>query len=502
MARRYKQGRARGQEALLPPRIEDYVGEDNLVRAIDAYVDTLDLEALGFTNADGNLAPGQPPFDPAVLLKLYLYGYLNRVRSSRRLERECRRNLELIWLLEGLVPCYRTIAEFRRVNGKALRAANRDFVMLCQELELLGGETIGIDGSFFHASASDASIKTKKSLEADLKKIERDLEAYTQCLDANDEQENNAGDGSGEDPELKRKLDELKQRQARKQAQFERLEESGETQSSRTDPDARALNKGKQHVTGYNVQSSVDDKHKLIVHHEVTNAGNDQNQLSSQCQAAMEVMSVDEITVVADAGYYSETELVACEAAGATAYVPIPDKHKAIKAQGRISGEHFHYNDAIDAYICPAGELLRPRGEPHEKNGIRRTRYSRPAGQCAGCPLQGVCLSKPGSARSIYRSEHAELIEAHRQRMAEQGSERMRQRAGLVEHPFGTLKRWFGWDHFLVRGFEKVRGEMSLMVLGYNFLRVINILGVDALRDYCARRKQAMNAKAVAQLAV
>lgn len=501
MARRYKQGLARTQEALLPPRVEDYVSESNLVRAIDAYVDTLDLPALGFTNSEGALTPGQPAFDPGMLLKLYLYGYLNRVRSSRRLERECRRNLELMWLLAGLVPSYRTIAEFRRVNGKALRAANRDFVLLCHELDLLGGETIALDGSFFNASASDASITTKKNLAVQLKQIERELETYTQELDANDEQENQAGDGLGEDPELARKLAALKARQARKQAQLNQLETSGETQISRTDPDARALRKGKQQVTGYNVQSSVDEKHKLIVHHEVTNAGNDQNQLSRQCQHSMDVLGVENVTAVADAGYYSESELAACEAAGATVYVPIPDKHQAIKTQGRISGEHFHYSHASNAYLCPAGELLRPQGKPHEKNGIRRTRYSRPARQCQNCPLKAVCLPASGAPRRIYRSEHAGLAQAHRQRMAEQGAERMRQRAGLVEHPFGTLKRWLGWDHFLVRGFAKVRGEMSLIVLGYNLLRVTNLLGVEAFREYCARRPEARQAEAIAQLA-
>ncbi|WP_165742094.1 transposase [Candidatus Thiosymbion oneisti] len=330
MARRYKRGVARAQEALLPPRVEDYVSETNLVRAIDAYVDTLDLPALGFTKSGGDLTPGQPAFDPGLRLKLYLYGDLNRVRSSRRLERECRRNLELIWRLEGLVPSYRTSAEFRRVNGTSRRAANRDFVLLCRELDLVGGETIGIDGSFFQASASDASITTKKDLEAQLKKIERDLEAYTQSLDANDAHEAQVGDGLAEDPALAEKLQELKERQARKPAQRERLEASGETQFSRTDPAARALSKGKQPVTGDNMQSCVDDKHKLIVSDEVSNEGNDQNQLSGQCRAAMEIMAVNEITAVADSGYYSEAQLAACQEANATVYVPIPDQHKVV----------------------------------------------------------------------------------------------------------------------------------------------------------------------------
>lgn len=206
MSRHYKQGTARTQEALLPPRVEDYVGPDNVVRAIDAFVDTLDLEALGFTNSSGDLTPGQPAFDPAALLKLYLYGYTNRVHSSRRQERECRRNLEVIWLLEGLTPSYRTIAEFRRINGKALKAANREFVLLCKAFGRLGGETIGIDGSFFSASASDASIVTKKQLEVDLKQIAREIDSYSQRLDDNDVQEGRQGEWLADDPQLNEKL--------------------------------------------------------------------------------------------------------------------------------------------------------------------------------------------------------------------------------------------------------------------------------------------------------
>jgi transposase len=501
MARRYKQGTARTQQAMLPPRIEDYVGHDNAVRAIDAFVDTLDLEALGFQHSGGDLAPGQPAFDPAALLKLYLYGYTNRVHSSRRQERECRRNLEVIWLMEGLVPSYRTIAEFRRVNGKALKAANREFVLLCKELDLLGGQTVGTDGAFFNASASDASIVTKQQLAAELKQIEREIDDYGQLLDDTDAQEGRTGELFPDDPALDKKLEALKQRQARKQLQLKQLQDSGETQLSRTDPDARALRKGKQHTVGYNVQSTVDAAHKLIVHHEVTNAGNDSQQLSSQCTAAMAILGVAAIDVVADAGYYSESELAACEEAGASVYMPIPDKHQALNSQGRISGEHFHYNSRVDVYVCPGGEVLHPRGQPQRKNGVLRRRYTRPAGQCQGCPLKAVCLSKPDSPRNVYRSEHAERVAAHRQRMDEHGAARMRQRAALVEHPFGTLKRWFGWDHFLVRGFEKVGGEMSIMVLGYNLTRVINTLGVRAFTDYCARRKHETSTEAQAALA-
>ena len=488
MERRYKQGTVRSQFALLPPRIEDYVGEDNTVRAIDAYVETLDLEALGFGNAGGCLAPGQPAFPPGALLKLYIFGYINRVHSSRRLARECRRNLEAIWLMEGLAPGYRTIAEFRKRNGPALKATCRDFVALCQELDLLGGEVVALDGAFFNASASDASVVTKARLERDLKQLELDIDAYCQGLDAQDAQESGRTPDLGRACELHAKLAKLKAQQARKQAQIKQLEDNGETQLARTDPDARALRKAGQQTVGYNVESTVDAKHKLIVHHEVTNDGNDAEQLARQAMAAQAVLGVDQLIAVADAGFYSEAQLAECAEANITAYVAIPDKHRAVRAEERFSGAQFRYLPPVDVYLCPGGQLLRRQGQPVLKRGVERTRYTCPASQCQGCPLKAACLPKATPCRQIWRSEHAQVAEAHRERMAAEGRERMAQRASVVEHPFGTLKRWFGWDHFLVRGFQKVRGEMALMVLGYNLTRVINILGLSAFREYCAQR--------------
>jgi transposase len=488
MGRRYKQGTARSQEALLPPRIEDYVGADNPVRAIDAYVETLNLATLGFVNADGDLTPGQPAFDPAALLKLYIYGYVNRVHSSRRLARECRRNLEVVWLVEGLSPGYRTIAEFRKVNGKALRATCKDFVVLCKELDLLGGEVVAIDGAYFNASASDASVVTKTALDKSLKQLELDIEAYCQGLDAQDECEREAVPALDAERALPEKLEKLKARQARQRAQLDRLETSGESQLCGTDPDARALRKTGQRTVGYNVQNVVDAKHKLIVHHDVTNAGNDAEQLAPQALAAKEALGVDRLVAVADAGYYSEAQLAECARADIEVYVPIPDKHGAVAAEGRFSGVQFHYAAGADVYVCPGGEVLTPQGKPNPICGVRRTRYTRAATACQGCSLAAVCLPEKTRQRQIYRSEHAETVAAHRRRMAEAGTAHMRRRAGLAEHPFGTLKRRFGWDHFLVRGFEKVRGEMGLAVLGYNLTRVLNILGPRAFRDYCARR--------------
>lgn len=489
MGRRYKQGTARTCEAQLLRRIEDCVDADNRVRGIDAYVATLDLDALGFSNAGGELRCGQPAFAPAALLKLYIAGYLDRVHSSRRLARECRRNLEYIWLLEGLTPSYRTIAEFRRVNGAALQAACKDFVALCQDLDLLGGTEVGIDGSFFKASASAASVTTKVGLEKQLKQIARDIASYHEGLEAQDAAERGLGEDLGEVPDLTVKIARLQARQERQRAQLKALEDSGETQLSRTDVDARALRKGNQQLVGYNVQQVVDTKHRLIPHHEVTNAGNDTEQLVAQAIAAQEVLAVDELLAVADAGYFSEGPLAACAQAGITVYVPVPNYEQRLTAKGRLSGARFEYLPERDVYRCPGDQELHRYGEPHRRagTGTLYTRYSRPPGACAGCQFAASCLPASGR-RTIERSEHAPVVDALRQRMAVEGPARMRQRAGLVEHPFGTLKRWYGWDHFLVRGFEKVRGEMSLMVLGYNLTRVVHILGLQAFGDYCAQR--------------
>jgi hypothetical protein len=310
--------------------------------------------------------------------------------------------------------------------------------------------------------------------------LELDIEAYCQALDAQDECEREAAPVLDAERALPEKLEKLKARQARQRAQLDRLEASGETQLSGTDPDARALRKTGQSTVGYNVQNVVDAKHKLIVHHDVTNAGNDAEQLAPQALAAKEALGVDRLVADADAGYYSEAQLAECARADIEVYVPIPDKHGAVAAEGRFSGVQFH--------SAAGGEVLTPQGKPNPICGVRRTRYTRPATACQGCLLAVVCLPEKTRQRQIYRSEHAETVEAHRRRMAEAGTERMRQRAGLAEHPFGTLKRRFGWDHFLVRGFEKVRGEMGLAALGYNLTWVLNILGLRAFRDYCARR--------------
>jgi transposase len=488
--RTYKSGESREQASLLPARIEDYVGPDNAVRAIESFVCALDLAKLGFRHA-GRAADeaGQPPYAPADLLKLYLYGYINQVRSSRRLEREACRNLELIWLLKSLKPGYRTIANFRKENWAALKAVNCHFVLLLGELDLVGRSVVAIDGSFFHGDASKASIFTRKRLAEQIAKLDLEIEAYGKSLEDNDAAEvkedrtegpRNGGGGEGGD--IGTKVATLMARRSRAQAALARLEESGERQLSLTDPDARLLVKNGQGIAGYNVQIAVDDKHKLIVASEVVNDSSDVGQLHATASAAKEALNAETLQALADEGYYSSLELKACEDDGITAYVPVPEGNGRLESEGRFSLRDFSYDAAAGGYHCPAGQLLhRTEGGSSWENTSGRVeiRYAGRKAICGACPLKERCLSPKAVTRTIRRWEHEDVLDRHRARMQGAG-ELMRRRSGLVEHPFGTLKCRAGYRHFLVRGFDKVRGEWSLMALCYNFTRALNILGFDA----------------------
>ncbi|QWG14765.1 IS1182 family transposase [Bradyrhizobium sediminis] len=498
--RTFKSGESREQPSLLPSRIEDYVGPDNPVRAIESFVCALDLAKLGFRHADRGVEVGQPPYDPADLLKLYLYGYINQVRSSRRLEREAGRNLELIWLLKSLRPGYRTIANFRKENWKALKAANRSFVLLVRELGLVGGTIVAIDGSFFHGDASKASIFTRKRLAEQIVGLDREIEAYGKSLEDNDAAEAKeprkdraAGDGGGGDSgDIGTKVATLMAKRSRAQADLARLEESGETQLSLTDPDARLLVKNGQGVAGYNVQTAVDDKHKLIIASEVVNDSSDVGQLHAMARTAKDALEAEALQALADEGYYSSLELKACEDDGIVAYVPVPEGNGQLEKKGRFSLKNFRYDATADAYTCPAGELLRPmEGRWKNTSGRTEIRYASSTKTCRTCLLRARCLSPKASRRTIGRWEHEDVLDRHRARMQGAG-ELMRRRSGIVEHPFGTIKCRAGYRHFLVRGFNKVRGEWSLMALCYNFTRVLNILGFEEFVAQIAAKVQAL----------
>ncbi len=488
----YKTGPGREQLSLLPARVEDYVGRDNPVRAIEAYVCALDLEKLGFQHAGGGSGAGQPSYHPADLLKAYLYGYLNRIRSSRRLEQEAQRNLELMWLLKGLTPGYRTIANFRRDNWAALKAANREFVLLLRELQLLGGELVAIEGAFFHGDASKGSIKTRKRLAEQLAGIDRDIEEYGKALESNDATEvHSSGDEDGgrrNGGAIADKLAALMAQRAKAQADLDRLKDSGETQLSTTDADARLLSKRGHVLAGYNVQIAVDDKHKLIIASEVVNDGNDTGQLYEIAKAAKEALGAETLQAVADTGYYNGAALKECEEGGIVAYVPPPKRTGGLEEQGRFTHEAFGYDAEADVYRCPAGALLRPmNGVKISPAGRQDVRYVSLKSVCKACHLREQCLGQKSDKRTIYRWQHEEVIDRHRARMKE-ASALMRQRACLVEHPFGTLKCRAGYRHFLVRGFAKVRGEWSLMALCYNLARVLNIIGFDGFVAFFASR--------------
>jgi transposase len=494
--RTFKSGICREQESLFPPRMDDYVGPDNPVRAIDAYVCSLDLAELGFKHTKGGGGAGQPPYDPADLLKLYLYGYLNQVRSSRRLEREARRNVEVMWLLRGLAPGYRTIGDFRRENRDALKAANREFVLLARELNLLAGELVAIDGAFFHGDASKASIITSKRLAERLAAVERDIEAYGAALDSNDAAEASSerrDAPTGED--VAAKMAALVEKRAQIAADLAKLEGSDETQLSRTDPDARLLSKNGQVVAGYNVQIAVDEKHKLIVASEVVNDGNDTGQLHAIAVAAKEALGVETLQATADVGYYNGETLRSCETDGIVAYVPEADKNNRLAKQGRFTQKDFIYDKEQKLYRCPAAAELRPmQSRKQDVGGKWHVRYAALQSVCGVCPLRSRCLTDKARRREIYRWEHQDVIDRHRLRMAQpEADTMMRRRSALAEHPFGTLKCRAGYRHFLLRGFDKVRGEWSLMALCYNFSRLLTILGFDQFLAALKKHPQIAN---------
>jgi transposase len=492
----YKTGGVRQQALLLPSRIEDYVDCNNAVRAIEVYVGSLDLAELKFRHAVRVAGAGQPPYDPADLLKLYLYGYLNQIRSSRRLEREAGRNIELMWLLRGLKPGYRTIDQFRSDNVGPPKQANRDFVMVLRALDLVGRELAAIDGAFFDGNASKASVVTRKRLDEQLAAVEREIatvegeiEDHTAALDANDAAEA-AEPKSKPQPneDVAGKLAALLAKRRAVVADVATLEASGQTQLSRTDPDARLLSKNGQSVAGYNVQIAVDAQHKLIVACEAVNDGNDTGQLHAMAQAACVAVGADTLQAVADTGYFNGETLKACEDSGIEAFVPEQRRGKRLEEAGRFGIDAFVYDAEADAYRCPAGKLLLAMGGGKlDQSGKLRIRYASRRSVCSGCPKRQKCLSPKATRRVIERWEHEEVIERHRRRMAT-GEAIMRRRKALAEHPFGTLKCRAGYRHFLMRGFDKVRGELGLMVLCYNFTRALNIIGLERLVAWFAAR--------------
>jgi transposase len=471
--KRFVEGEDRRQATLLPEYLDDYVSQENPVRVIDVFVEELDLVALGFDGVVPEVT-GRPAYHPRVLLKIYVYGYLNQIASSRRLEREAQRNVELMWLTGRLAPDFKTIADFRKDNGPAIRAACRRFIDLCRRLELFSHAVAAIDGSKFKAVNARDKNFTRGKLKKRMDQVEASIEHYMAALETADRQEGELAQAKS--VRLKDKIAALRQQMAAFEALEPVVHAAPDQQVSLTDPDARSMaTSGRgSGVVGYNVQAAVDAKHHLIVAHEVTNVGNDRAQLANMADQAKAAMGTDRLDVLADRGYFSGEEVLACEPLGVTPYVPKP-LTSGSKAKGRFGKQDFVYLADDDVYRCPAGERLTRRFSVVEDGKTLHTYWTT---RCTDCPLKQQCTS--GSERRIKRWEHEGVIDAMQERL-DRTPRAMNIRRATVEHPFGTLKAWMGATHFKTRTLDKVRTEMSFHVLAYNLKRMIAILGVQPL---------------------
>jgi len=477
----YLRGPDRNQTQLLPPCLDDYVGPEAPARFLDAYVEGLDLRVLGFTHAQA-AATGRPPYHPADLLRLYLYGYLHRIRSSRRLEAETARNLELMWLLRGVRPDHKTIADFRKDNRAAFKPLFKDFNLLCRKLDLFGAELVAIDGSKFKAVNNPRRHYTQEQLQELVQKVETRIDDYLSQLDQQDaESQDVAGTPSRE--ALQAKLAELKTRQGKYEGWLQELGQSAQNEVSLTDPDSR----GQQKVgVGYNVQVAVDAKHHLIVEPEVVQDANDRGQLSSMAVAAKQALGVDHLRVVADAGYHEAGQLETSARNQIETYVSAPGSTSGRSPAGQpvYSKEAFRYDAATDSYHCPAGQRLE-RGYEAQSKGKERIYYYQVAA-CGVCPQRAQCTT--AAYRKISRLVNEAVVEAQAARVAAQ-PQIIKQRKAIVEHVFGTLRHW-GHDDFLMRGLQKVRAEFSLSALTYNLRRVLKLIRLERWLAVVATRVQ------------
>jgi transposase len=467
----HRAGLDRSQTLLFPERLEDYIAAENPVRFLDAFVASLDLHALGFARAIC-ARTGRPPYDPAALLKLYLYGYLHRVRSSRLLEAECHRNVEVLWLLGKLTPDFKTIADFRKDNLQPLKAVARQFTLLCRQLELFGGELLAIDGSKFAAvNARDQNFNAAK-LQDLIDRADARLAEYLQQLDTADAAE--PGGAAMGKSELAAKIAALQERQDWHKELLAQLD-AEQKQVSVTDPDTRKMPTAHGMIVGCNAQLAVDAKHKLIAADDVTNEVNDLKQLAHIALAAKANLALKQAEVVADAGYYNAAEVSRCAEQNITPYIPKSDT-SANTARGLYGKRQFKYDAAKDVYVCPAGRALTDRFATYELG--RELRYYRASG-CKSCALKSRCTRNKAN-RTITREANEHLMEAMAARLRAQ-PHKFKLRKTLAEHPFGTIKRWFGYTHFLLKGLEKVRCEWSLTTLAYNLKRVLNLVSFQKL---------------------
>jgi transposase len=461
-------GADRKQATLFPESLDDYVHEESPVRVIDVFVDELDLGGLGFKAEPADT--GRPGYHPALMLKLFIYGYMNRVQSSRRLEREAQRNVELMWLTERLAPDFKTIADFRRDNGRAIRKVCREFVVLCRKAKLFADAFVAIDGSKFKGMNNRDKNFTKAKVKRRFKQIDESIARYLSEMESLDRRDDELAQDKTQ--HLSEKIEILKREIAKLKKHEAAMLAGPDQQLSLTDPDARSMATSGRGtgLVGYNVQAAIDTKHHLIVAHEVTNVGNDRSQLASMGQQAKAAMGAKKLKAVADRGYFKGEELKACEDARIETYLPKPQTSGA-QAEGRFGKRDFIYHPNDDQYECPAGERAKYRFTRTE-NGKKIRRYWSSA--CPTCSLKSKCTPSP--YRRIVRWEHEAVVERAQARL-DKHPEMMRIRRVTAEHPFGTLKAWAGPQHFKMKTLKHVSTEMSLHVLAYNLKRVINLFG-------------------------
>lgn len=479
-------GTHREQITLFPEAVEDYIAEENAVRFLDAFVDSLDTITLGFEHANVS-DTGRPPYQPRDLLKLYLYGYLNRIRSSRLLERETKRNLEVLWLLKRLSPDHKTISDFRRNNADALREVFKEFVRICKELELFSKELVAIDSTKFKAQNARDRVKDKQGLDKSIARINESITQYLQQLDDHDARDDAPGRTESAaamtKEELRKKIASLQDQKTRLEQAKTNLDQSGNKYVSLTDPDCRLMKNQRVIQPSYAMHAAVDAKHSLIVDYELTQDAADNNHLSSIASAAKETLGVKTLTVCADAGYYDTVDLKACEDHQITTYVPVPEP-KISKKTNVPTPEYYHdnfpYDPTSDTYRCPQGQTLHYYLDTHKPDGRRIRIYRTEA--CQHCPVRAQCTTSP-RGRYIYRWEHETILDRLKQRLVTK-PEIVNRRKQIVEHVFGTIKDIWDYGAFLLRRLNKVASEAALMNLTYNIRRVLTILGTRNLIAY------------------
>lgn len=479
---------SRRQQFLLPDLLDDYVSEENSVRFIDAFVDSLDLGKMGFVHAEPKEV-GRPPYNPADLLKLYLYGYLNRVRSSRRPERECHRNLEVIWLMRKLTPDFKTIADFRMASADQVRLVFREMVEFCRKLGWLDPSLVAIEGSKFRAVNSIERHYTPQSLEVHKRQIDERLARYLKELDENDAKEAQEEAFPSHVKNLKEKIAALRDKKRSLDEIRTRMEGTGLEEVSLTDPDSRVMMNHGRHEMCFNAQIAVEARNKIIVAFDGDNKASDHHQLAPMATRAKEALGVDRLGAVADKGYYDGSQAPRCVEAGITPYLPQPEKAKGSGDRVGISPEfykdHFHYDPSTDTIVCPAGHRMHP-GSTLQYLRNRRTEPTvlkiYRTNDCFSCPHHMTRCTLNPQGRSIQRAEHETVLEAMSARMRT-GAGRwvLVLRKALVEHPFGTIKRGLDQGYLLLRGTRKVRGEMGLTMTAYDMRRALNLVGTKGL---------------------